>query len=143
MSKVNLVNRAKNFCEMKKYRFTIPRERVLTALAKRNKPMGAYQIIETLSTDKEKINPPTVYRAIEFWIKHGFIHRIESMNAYIACCGFHKHENFCMFICNNCNMVTELTMDKFPSGITEQILNKGMTIMSSFTEIYGKCCQCN
>jgi Fur family zinc uptake transcriptional regulator len=143
MSKLNLMRRAKRFCEAGKYRFTEPRERVLSLLASYSEPMGAYQILESLSSRTEKLSPPTVYRAVEFWHEHGFIHRVESMNAYIACCEHNHHENFCIFICNECNTVVELNMQNFAPTIASDINHKHLTVTSSTTEIYGQCNKCN
>ncbi len=138
-----LIHRAERFCETHKYRMTEPRARVLSALAKDKQPMGAYQIINLLSSQTEKVSPPTIYRAIEFWHKHGFIHRIESMNAYVACCEHQHHENFCIFICSNCNTTQELNMKCLPGPVTHDIKNRHLTITNSVTEIRGKCSQCS
>jgi len=138
-----IMTRAKRFCEVNKFRFTEPRERVLSLLADCSEPMGAYQILAALSSYKGKVNPPTVYRAIEFWNKHRFIHRVESMNAYIVCCENKYHENFCIFICNECNTVLELKMNNFPLTITNALQNKDLTVTRSTTEMYGKCRQCH
>jgi len=142
MVKSDLLRRAKHYCEDGKYRFTQPRERVLSLLIQSKAPMGAYQILEYLSSNKEKINPPTVYRAIEFWTQHGFIHRVESMNAYIVCCEHKQHSNLCVFICNECQDALELKMNKLPYPIANDLKNKHMTITGSATEIYGRCGKC-
>lgn len=89
---------AKNFCEKNKYRFTKPREQVLQTIYNQNTPLSAYDILEILSA-KKQTNPPTVYRAIDFWLKHGFIHRIESQNCYVKCKENHKHQGFEVFVC--------------------------------------------
>lgn len=143
MEKLDLLLRAKRYCEAGKHRFTQPRERVLSLLIKSTAPMGAYQILELLSSDKGKINPPTIYRAIEFWAQHGFIHKIQSMNAYMICCEHQRHVNFCIFVCDDCHMVVELEMNRLPKPITADIENKHWTISGSNTEIHGTCNQCS
>lgn len=143
MAKSDLLFRAKQYCEVGKHRFTEPRERVLSLLTQSAGPMGAYQILESLSSTKEKINPPTIYRAIDFWVLHGFIHRVQSMNAYIVCCEQQQHENFCIFICDDCHQVIELKVKHLPVPITADIKKKHLTMTGSNTEIHGKCNQCN
>ena len=143
MGELSLITRALKFCEERKYRFTEPRQRVLSLLADSNQPMGAYQILALLSSSKVKVKPPTVYRAIEFWNKHGFIHRIESMNAYIACCEKKKHQNFCIFICNDCSNVQEMEMSDLPTPMASGITKKHLTVTSTTTEIRGTCGECN
>jgi Fur family zinc uptake transcriptional regulator len=142
MSQHNAITRAKKFCETHKYRFTEPRRRVLSLLVSENVAMGAYEVLEALSSDKERLSPPTVYRAIDFWNKNGFIHRIESMNAYIACCEHSHHKNFCIFICKLCNTVMELKLPHLPAPITRVLENNDLTMAHSTTEIYGKCSRC-
>ena len=134
---------ARIFCETHKHRFTEPRERVLSLLLSQDQPLGAYQILELLAADQFQAKPPTVYRAIEFWHKHGFIHRIESMNAYITCCHHAAHKNFGVFICNNCHEVTELEMERLPTSIKTSLKEKSMTIAKSILEVFGSCGKCH
>ena len=141
MENLGWLLKAKTYCEAGKHRFTKPRERVLSILINASKPMGAYQILEALSSVKEKVNPPTVYRAIEFWEQHGFIHRIQSMNAYLACCGHHDDESFFIFICDDCSDVVELKID-LPASISADIGKQHFTVTRSNTEVHGLCSRC-
>ncbi len=97
---------AKNFCEKNGYRFTEPRKIILQTILNETKHLTAYDILEILSKDKS-VKPPTVYRAIDFWLKHDFIHRVESLNAYIICKEHHNHKGFEVFVCEKCNYVDE------------------------------------
>lgn len=142
MSKLKLIQRARSFCETNKHRFTEPRKRVLSILASSHRPMGAYDILNTLSAGIEKINPPTVYRAIEFWNKHGFIHKIDSKNTYVACCEHQQHANFCIFICDNCQDVQEILFNTLPAFKSCNGNKHAFTITRSTTEIHGQCGQC-
>ena len=141
MKEKYVLNRAKKYCEKNKLRFTEPRKNVLSLLAKSNKPFGAYKIKKLLSLGKGKPNPPTIYRSIEFWEKHGFIHRIESLNAYIVCCQNHQHENFCIFICDNCNITKEIHLKKNLLS-SNNFKENGFTIHKYNTELTGKCSKC-
>ncbi|MBC8862824.1 transcriptional repressor, partial [Escherichia coli] len=57
-------------------------ERVLAA----QRPIGAYDLLAELEPQRGRVPPTTVYRALDFLVEHGFIHRIESKNAFFACC---------------------------------------------------------
>lgn len=142
MNNACLIERAKKFCEAHKFRFTEPREQVLLILANAHQPMGAYQILELLSEHRETINPPTVYRAIDFWLEYGFIHKIQSINAYIACCEHQHHKNFCIAICNNCHKVFELKINNIPLSMINLVKDKEFTATGLTTEIYGICVKC-
>ena len=141
MKEESILTRAKKYCENNKLRFTEPRQNILSLLAKSNEPLGAYKIKELLSLGKEKPNPPTIYRAIEFWEKHGFIHRVESLNAYIVCCQNHKHKNFCIFICDNCKITKEIYLKENLIS-TKNLKENDFTVHSYNTEISGKCSKC-
>lgn len=143
MKPTSLLKRAKTFCATHHYRFTEPRERVLSLLIDAHEAMGAYQIIDALSSDQIKINPPTVYRAIEFWHTHGFIHRVESLNAYMACCGHKHHTHAYLFICDHCHTSVELACDEFPAALATMMQHKQLTMTHSATEIHGTCHQCS
>tara|TARA_B110000977_G_C11069307_1_gene488996 strand:- start:309 stop:740 length:432 start_codon:yes stop_codon:yes gene_type:complete len=102
----NYLKNAKHYCENNKLRFTPPRQQVLDVIYKSIKPISAYDILRIISYDRE-INPPTIYRAIAFWLKHNFIHRIESINSYIVCKENHKHIGVEVFVCQKCGFVDE------------------------------------
>ena len=91
-------------------RYFLLLKEILSLLLSHPRAMGAYDIIEALSTDDNVVKPPTVYRAIDFWVKHGFVHKVESMNAYIACCHQHGHQHAIMMICDDCQDVKEMTL---------------------------------
>ena len=51
-----------------------------------HKPLGAYDILDTLKRERVGAAPPTVYRALAFLLQQGLVHRIESRNAFVGCC---------------------------------------------------------
>lgn len=134
---------ARIYCEENKYRFTEPRERVLKTLLNHNKPMGAYDIIKALSTKQHQVKPATVYRAIDFWQQHGFIHKINSLNSYTACCHEHAHIHSFIAICDWCNESFELADD---DGLPETVINalqkNHFLLKQSTTELHGQCKRC-
>ena len=94
-------------CKKNKWRLTIPRLEVLRIISISKKPIKAYDILKKLGSKIKNPKPPTAYRAIEFWQKHNFIHRIESLNAYATCNQRHTHTGTQFLICNDCGKVTE------------------------------------
>ena len=58
-------------------RITEPREHVLSIIASAEQPLTAYDVLDLLGQKLDKPKPPTAYRALEFLVKHGFIHRID------------------------------------------------------------------
>jgi len=138
MSKI--IENAFKYCVINKYRFTEPRKKVLEIILEQNKKIGAYDILKQLSHERN-INPPTVYRSIEFWLKHGFIHRIESLNSYIVCNNNHDHKGTQIVICDKCGITKEVCIE-------ESIISKKINKLEDFKvetwnmEIHGLCAHC-
>lgn len=138
-----IIKKAKVFCENNSFRLTDPRERVLSLLSKSSTPMTAYQILEALSSAQTKIRPPTVYRAIDFWLTNKFIHRIESLKSYIVCCTNKRHDDFLIFICNACNHILELQPNNLTTKISNELNQNNMIVTSTHAEVRGICDQCS
>lgn len=124
------------------HRITAPREYVLEIVARAEKPMSAYEILDALGGKLDKPKPPTAYRALEFLVAHGFLHRIESLNAYIACAEDHKHQGSQFIICDECGRVEEIHLCHIPEPLRKQADGKGFTLSHWNTELHGRCGEC-
>jgi len=137
-----LLSEARQLCESRKLRLTSRRREVLEILLASHQPMGAYDILAELnrSHPAERIAPPIVYRALEFLMSEGLIHRIESLNAFISC--VHPgHECTAQFlICRDCEQVAELESINPPLLI--EASNLGFEVDHSVVEITGVCAEC-
>ncbi|MDC3181099.1 transcriptional repressor [Gammaproteobacteria bacterium] len=139
MSNTNLLTKAKDYCDQHGRRFTDPRKKVLEALIKADCDMGAYEILDVLQSATYQPKPPTIYRAIDFWEKHGFIHKINSLKTYQVCNHQHSNAHTIYLICNQCHKVQE-THHSGQSKLITQTPN--FHVESASTEIYGKCPSC-
>lgn len=137
-----LMSEARQLCETRKLRLTSRRRQVLEILLASHQPMGAYDILAELNRVNPSaiIAPPIVYRALEFLMSEGLIHRIESRNAFISC--VHPgHQCAAQFlICRDCEQVAELE-DSDPPLLVEAD-NLGFAVDHSVVEITGICAQC-
>ena len=136
------IKKASAYCEKHKYRLTQPRLEVLKIVASSAKPLGAYEILEKLGKISQNPKPPTVYRAIEFWQNHGFVHRIESLNAYVSCEAGHQHKGSQFMICNDCNVVIETHLCDLPGALKESATQNSFTPSQWSLEIHGLCEKC-
>lgn len=132
---------AEQICLDQGQRFTEIRRQVFELIWQQHKPIGAYQILEQLQ-QKARTAPPTVYRALDFLLNLGLIHRIESLNAFIGCAHPRaRHEGY-FLICTSCNACAELKA----AGITREIQLSarqcGFVVMDSAVEIMGLCPGC-
>ena len=124
------------------YRLTEPRLYTFEIVATAKSPLSAYDILDALSKRLDKPKPPTVYRALDFLLEHGFIHRIESLNAYVTCSEDHKHKGSQFMICDACGRVEEVHLCHIPDGLKKQAEGKGFTLSHWNAELHGRCGKC-
>ena len=130
------------YCKEHDHRLTEPREHVLAIIAASKQPLTAYEVLDALGEKLDKPKPPTAYRALEFLSEHGFIHRIESLNAYIACGENHKHHGSQFMICDSCGTVEEAHLCSVPAGLQKQADEKKFTVTRWNAELHGLCKNC-
>jgi Fur family zinc uptake transcriptional regulator len=108
------------------------------------KASSAYELLEELKQTEPQAKPPTVYRALDFLLEQGFIHRVESTNSYIQCgsCNAHKHYSH-MLICDKCSNVIELVDDSLVALLVNNAEERGFTITNHVIESHGVCKSCS
>ncbi|MEZ5919368.1 MAG: Fur family transcriptional regulator [Alphaproteobacteria bacterium] len=122
---------------------TAPRVYVMEIIAGSTKPLTAYEILDTLGEKLKKPKPPTVYRALDFLVEHGLIHRIESINSYILCEENHKHSGSQFIICDSCGHAKEIHFCHLPKELESRISGEGFAMAYWNVEIHGRCSKCN
>ena len=129
-------------CRERGLRLTPLRRRVLELVWQQHMPVGAYDLLDALRGDGRRADPPTVYRALEFLLENGFVHRIESLNAYVGC-GEPAHAHSGQFlICGNCNRVAELEDTAILQLIREKADDLGFRMSQQTIEVTGLCGEC-
>ena len=102
------LERAELICAERGVRLTDTRKRVLELVWSGHKPLGAYDILDALRRERDGAAPPTVYRALEFLMGLGLIHRIESLNAFVGCTDPETPHRAQFLICDQCGTTAEL-----------------------------------
>jgi Fur family zinc uptake transcriptional regulator len=139
----NSLQAAEAVCQERGQRFTPLRKRVLELILEAGKPVKAYELLEQLSQDRARVAPPTVYRSLEFLLEQKFLHRIESQNAFIACCAGHGHRHAVQFfICSECNEVIEMSDDGIAATIKDRAAELGFQAHRQTIEVSGLCQRC-
>lgn len=130
-------------CAQKGLRLTALRRRVLELVWQSHKPLGAYDILAVLSElDGRRAAPPTVYRALDFLLENGLVHRIASLNAFIGCSHpEHAHQGQ-FLICRNCHAAIELEQKSISDAIVSSALGVGFTVEGQTVEVVGLCSGC-
>jgi Fur family zinc uptake transcriptional regulator len=130
-------------CTASGQRLTPLRRKVLGTLLASHQPLGAYDIMERLAPTGPRPAPITVYRALSFLCENGFVHRIESRNAYLACVRPHATDDPIVFlICERCGAVGEASSPEVGSMIKSAARSAGFTPKSPVIEIGGICTHC-
>jgi Fur family zinc uptake transcriptional regulator len=122
---------------------TTLRRQVLDILAKAPAPLGAYAIIDEMSREQHRpVAPPTVYRTLDFFLEHGFLHKIESRNAYAPCEHLGHAHHGVLLICENCGRTDEIENPRFDAVLREAATAAGFSPHRQVVEIEGLCESC-
>lgn len=133
---------AAELCRAEGARLTPVRRRVLEIVWQSHKPLGAYGILDVLAAEGHRPMPPTVYRALDFLLAQGLVHRIPSLNAYIGCSKPDRRHDGQYLICRNCGTVAELTEDGLAAEFGRTAQGHGFAVEAVLTEAVGLCPAC-
>lgn len=108
----------------------------------RHAPIGAYDILSALKKGEGALAPPTVYRALEFLLDAGLIHRIDTLNAFLACESPQEVHAGQFLVCRSCNQVTELDDPAISRLLVQKAKAAGFSADAQDVEIKGLCSNC-
>lgn len=128
-------------CDDQALKLTPTRRRVLRILLQQHRAVGAYEILEVLRKDGQKAQPPVAYRALEFLVKHGFAHRVERLNAFVACSAPGQRHAPVLLICRNCAAVAETQADA-TAALGSAATGAGFEVECAVMEAEGLCPKC-
>ena len=118
------------------------RESVLEILQDNSEPMSAYDVLHELQKVTGKIAPTTVYRTLSSLQNERAVHRLESLNAYIACNKNCMHNAPIISICDACGEVEESVSDELLANLSDIVQRKGFSAERHVIEVHGKCAPC-
>jgi Fur family zinc uptake transcriptional regulator len=145
-------------CAARGVRLTPLRRRVLELVWRSHKPVGAYAVLEALQADRRDagpdaadaggtaprgpVAPPTIYRALDFLLENGLIHRIEMLNAYIGCNRPEARHSGQFLLCGGCGTAAELASDALLTAIDAEAGRRGFAVRRVMVEVDGLCPDC-
>ncbi|SHO65255.1 ferric uptake regulator, Fur family [Pseudoxanthobacter soli DSM 19599] len=139
----SVIERAEKVCRERGVKLTTQRRAVLEALVANHKPAGAYDIIERLGAGGPPPAPISVYRALGFLTENGLAHRIERLNAFVACDGHHDAARPVVFlICETCGQVAEIAAAEIGIDLAGLSAKTGFVPHTAAIEISGLCSHC-
>ena len=138
----DLIARAERTCERRGSKLTGQRREILSSVAQSHSAVGAYDIIERMAEHGPRPAPITVYRALDFLLAHGLVHKIESRNAFVACSHSHEGQPAALLICETCGTVSELDAPEIFERITEKAKARKFSPAHTMIEMSGTCGAC-
>ncbi|CAO3446449.1 Fur family transcriptional regulator [Azospirillum largimobile] len=137
------LTRADALCAERGARLTALRRRVLELVWSSHRPRGAYAILEDLSQQDGKAAAPlTVYRALEFLVEQGLVHRIESLNAYVGCAAPGAVHSGQFLVCEACGDAAEIDDPGVGAAIDAAAAERGFRVQRPTVEVRGLCKSC-
>jgi Fur family zinc uptake transcriptional regulator len=129
--------------QTKGLRLTPIRRRVLEILLAEHRAMGAYEVLEVLRREGLGSQPPVAYRALSFLVEHKLAHKVERLNAFIACSHVGCGQAPVFLICKDCGTVGEITAPNVEVALTSAVQPSGFSIDTAMIEILGQCPGCH
>ena len=116
---------------------------VFGALSRAEGPLSAYTILDQLRDDGFRA-PLQVYRALDKLVESGMVHRLESLNAFVACRhpGCDSHQTMAFAICETCGKVAEISDDALETRLRDLAGESGFAVKRAVVELRGLCADC-
>ncbi len=148
-----MLARAATICAGRGARLTDLRRQVLGLILEGAAPTGAYHLLEHLRARRGGAAPPTVYRALDFLMEQGLVHRVERLAAFVGCVaedgptrthhGAHAGGHAAQFlICRLCGHVEELEDPAVTSALAAAARRSGFAVATATIEAEGVCARC-
>lgn len=133
---------AEALCEQRGRRLTPIRRKVLELLLRHGRSLKAYELLDAMREVHPGAAPPTVYRALDFLMDEGLIHRLDAVNAWSACHDVGGAPHDLLVVCTSCGAVAEVSDPAMSRQLAERVAQTGYTLATHETEIRALCPQC-
>ena len=154
MATPELMERAEALCTRRGAQLTELRRQVLALVLAADQPVGAYALLDKLKAQRAGAAPPTVYRALDFLLEQGLIHKVERLNAFVGCTDTLDHPADCsceaehdhphqFLICKQCGATVEISDHAVAHALEKAAARAGFTLARATVEIEGLCGTCS
>ncbi|WP_353147858.1 Fur family transcriptional regulator [Pollutimonas bauzanensis] len=134
---------AESLCIQRGKRLTPIRRRVLEILLVQQRSLKAYELLELIRDDQQGAAPPTVYRALDFLVDEGLVHRLDAINAWTACLDAGGERHDLLVVCTQCGAVAELSDPELSRQLAGKVANVGFMLSGHETELRALCGKCS
>jgi len=136
------LDQAESLCARRNLRFTQLRKQVLELVCKASHPLGAYQLLDKLRDSGRSAAPPTVYRALDFLLEQGLIHRLATNNTYLACAHPQRPHAAVFLVCSQCGYTQEVHTGGVIKELERQAKAFDFALQHAAVEVTGLCARC-
>jgi Fur family zinc uptake transcriptional regulator len=147
------LDRAEALCARRGAQLTELRRQVLRLVLEADQPVGAYALLDRLKAERAGAAPPTVYRALDFLLEQGLIHKVERLNAFVGCADALDHPADCgceaehdhphqFLICSRCGAAAEISDPVVSRALEQAAARAGFRLARATVEIEGLCGKC-
>ena len=133
---------AEHICTQKGVRLTAIRKRILELICTSHKAIGAYELLDLFKQEDPKAKPVTIYRALDFLMAAGLVHKIESLNAFIGCLQAEKQHKSVILICDNCKNAYEVDATAVSDSLFALSESMQFKPQCLTLELHGLCASC-
>lgn len=133
---------AEDHCQREGLRFTPARRLALEILLEEHRAMGAYEVLDHLQRAGLGAQPPAAYRALDFLVSQGFAHRVERLNAFVACAHPGEAHLPAFLICRGCDRVAESGTLPLRDSLNRSAAAVGFRVEKVVLEAEGLCAEC-
>src|SRR5690606_18172171 len=134
---------AQKLCESRGKRLTPTRRKVLEILLHHGRSLKAYELLEHMRDVQQGAAPPTVYRALDFLVEEGLVHRLDAINAWTACHDAGGKPHDLLVVCTRCGSVAELSDPGLTRRLADKVARAGFRLSGHETELRGLCSTCD
>ncbi|RXZ42198.1 Fur family transcriptional regulator [Crenobacter cavernae] len=142
MDKTAFLAAAEQHCLRLGNKLTTLRRRVLELVLGYDGVVKAYQVLADLQKERGVAAPPTVYRALDFLVENGLLHRVEALNGFIVCEHFDCPHEGLILVCERCGGVTELDATGPMAALRDASAAAGFAVTPQNLVLTGTCQTC-
>ena len=138
----NALSAAEQLCLTRGVLLTPIRHKVLELILNSHQAVKAYDLLDQIRPVNDAAKPATVYRALDFLLEQGLIHRVESLNAFVGCHRTGVQHDQLLLICSVCHNIEERPSASAIQAIDAELQDAGFIAQRKTIEIQGLCKHC-
>lgn len=136
------ISTAEQLCTKRGVQLTPIRHKILELIWNSHKAIKAYDLLDQIRPINDAAKPSTVYRALDFLLEQGLIHRVESLNAFVGCRSSGTQHDQLLLICTTCHNVEERAAPNVFHALADEMQNATFKPQRKTIEIHGLCKSC-